>query len=80
MSNERDEPNSNPGNPSRRPIGTFRHRSMTADEMLAAIVLAARDRLRAGHNDTCGKALVDGFACTCGHDKLGEALERWDDV
>ena len=35
---------------------------------------AAEARLSAGHNDTCGSALLMDGNCSCGHDALLDAL------
>ncbi len=55
--------------------------SVAEVEELAAlrdVAEKARGRLRHGHNDTCGHALSPEYACSCGHDGVGEALERLD--
>lgn len=41
---------------------------------------AGNERLRKGHNDTCGSALAEGnqsnYPCDCGHTDLTAALQR----
>lgn len=48
-------------------------RLLTAEAKVAALEAALRERIRHGHNDTCGLQLGD-YPCSCGHDALVAAL------
>lgn len=43
-------------------------------EALEELLNAAKQRLRAGCNDTCGACLITGAPCDCGHEALRGAL------
>lgn len=47
---------------------------------LLAVAKAAKDRLRMGCNDTCGKALHPDYGCNCGNDELRKAFEELENV
>lgn len=42
----------------------------------AALRGAAKGRVNAGHNDTCGSLLVPGAPCSCCHDRLSALLQE----
>lgn len=45
----------------------------------AALAEAARSRVADGHNETCAAVQgVYGRQCDCGHDRLRDALARYD--
>jgi len=47
---------------------------------MARVVLAAAERVKRGHNDTClGPTLTPPCPCTCGHAALVKALKGYDD-
>lgn len=47
---------------------------------LRHVLRAARERVEAGHNDTCSAALVPETDCSCGHDALTVATFQHDDA
>lgn len=49
-------------------------------DRLTAVAEAARARMKAGCNDTCGKLLIESsdFHCECGHERLAAALSALD--
>lgn len=45
-----------------------------------SLIQRSRERLAKGHNDTCSHELGPQYACSCGHDGLGEFIEQLENM